>query len=296
MLATCGGTSNSGGSPRRGTRTAAAVADASATGIMLRGRHSKRSSSTASRTAATGVPKVALIPAAAPATSSVLRSAAVRWKNWATMEPTAPPVMMIGPSAPNGPPEPMLTAEESGFSTATFGSTRLRPMRIASIASGMPWPRMRSLPYRAIRPMSNAPMTGTAITNGPSVLSAGDAGPMPRRPKKKRFVKTLMSRSSTSATAAPMAPSTTAMPEISSRRGPTTKSPSRAAPSRSRASVAAVMRGRARQRPATAPRSVPQPPAEAPRGGRLRGGPASGDPWPSARRGRIGGHRRCDGG
>ena len=29
--------------------------------------------------------------------------------------------MMIGPSAPNGPPEPIEMADESGLSTATFG-------------------------------------------------------------------------------------------------------------------------------------------------------------------------------
>jgi len=46
--------------------------------------------------------------------------------------------MMIGPSAPNGPPVPMEMAEESGFRIATFGWMRLRPMRMASIASGMP--------------------------------------------------------------------------------------------------------------------------------------------------------------
>ena len=54
--------------------------------------------------------------------------------------------MMIGPSAPNGPPVPMLIAAEIGLSTATRGSTRLPPMRIASIASGMPWPRIFSEP------------------------------------------------------------------------------------------------------------------------------------------------------
>ena len=69
----------------------------------------------------------------------------------------APPVMMIGPSAPNGPPEPIEMAEDSGFNSATFGSTRLPLMRIASIASGMPWPRMRSEPYRAITPMIHGP-------------------------------------------------------------------------------------------------------------------------------------------
>ena len=54
---------------------------ARATGMRLRGFHSNSSSSTASSTAAIGVPNVADIPPAAPATSSVLRSAAVRWKS-----------------------------------------------------------------------------------------------------------------------------------------------------------------------------------------------------------------------
>jgi len=59
-------------------RTTAATALAKATGIKLRGFHSKSNNSTASKTAATGEANVADIPPAAPATSSVLRSALVR--------------------------------------------------------------------------------------------------------------------------------------------------------------------------------------------------------------------------
>ena len=51
---------------------------ATATGMKLRGFHSNSNNSTASNTAATGVANTADIPAAAPATSSVLRSAALR--------------------------------------------------------------------------------------------------------------------------------------------------------------------------------------------------------------------------
>ena len=86
------------------------------------------------------------MPPAAPATSSVFRSALVRWKNCAIIEPNAPPVMMMGPSAPNGPPEPIEMAEDSGFKIASRGSTRLPLIKMDSIASGMPWPRMRSDP------------------------------------------------------------------------------------------------------------------------------------------------------
>ena len=107
------------------------------------------------------------MPPAAPATSSVLRSALVRRMNCASIEPKAPPVMMIGPSAPNGPPEPIEMAEESGFKNATRGSIRLPLIRIASIASGIPWPRMRSEPYRAMKPMTTAPTIGTSITVAP---------------------------------------------------------------------------------------------------------------------------------
>ncbi len=142
--------------------------------MKLRGFHSKRSSSTASSVAATGEAKIADIPAAAPATSSVLRSADERWKSCAKSEPNAPPVMMIGPSAPNGPPVPIETAEETGFRIATFASSRLRPIRIASSASGMPWPRMRSEPQRAIAPMTRPPATGMKMLQTASGCEPGD--------------------------------------------------------------------------------------------------------------------------
>ena len=79
-------------------------------------------------------------------------------------EPKAPPVMMIGPSAPNGPPVPMEMADEIGLSNATLGSIRLRPSKIASSASGMPCPRIFGEPYRAIKPMIIAPIIGASTT------------------------------------------------------------------------------------------------------------------------------------
>ena len=71
------GIGKSGPAPRRYTRNTPAVALAIATGTRLRGLHSNSSSSTASRIAATGVANVADMPAAAPATRSVVRSASV---------------------------------------------------------------------------------------------------------------------------------------------------------------------------------------------------------------------------
>jgi hypothetical protein len=71
--------------------------------------------------AATGVANVADIPAAAPATNSVVRSASVTRIHCAISDPTAPPVIMIGPSAPKGPPDPMAIAAEIGFNMSDFG-------------------------------------------------------------------------------------------------------------------------------------------------------------------------------
>ena len=95
---------------------------------------------------AKGVPKIPVMPAVAPATSSVLRSAALRLNICANRDPIAPPVMMIGPSAPNGPPLPIDTADDKGFSSATFNDNLLSPNRMVSIASGMPCPRILSEP------------------------------------------------------------------------------------------------------------------------------------------------------
>ena len=113
--------------------------------------------------------------------------------------------MMIGPSAPNGPPVPIEIAEESGFRTATLGCIRLPPIRIASIASGMPWPRIFSEPNRAIKPMTSPPSAGASTIQsartgvrqrnvlGAEVAEPDEIGdkrnqlrPAPRRPRHRR--------------------------------------------------------------------------------------------------------------
>ena len=116
---------NIGRAPSNAMRTAATVAAANATGISERGRNSNSSSSIANSTAETGAPKVAAIPAAAPAASSVLRSIAVVLMICPISEPSAPPVAMIGPSAPNGPPVPIAIAAEIGFKNVSRAGIRL---------------------------------------------------------------------------------------------------------------------------------------------------------------------------
>ena len=139
-------TSNIGPRPINQKCTLVAIVLAITNGMNERDLNSNSSSSIARITPAIGVLKVAAIPAAAPQASKTLRSAAVLCMNWPTSEPTAPPVWMMGPSAPNGPPVPMAMAAEMGFSRATLGAMRLRLTSTASMASGMPWPRIFSLP------------------------------------------------------------------------------------------------------------------------------------------------------
>ena len=171
------------------------------------------------------------MPPAAPAASSVLRSAAVSLKTWATMEPKAPPVMMIGPSAPNGPPEPMETADDSGLSTATLGDMRLPPKRMASRASGMPWPRMRSEPNRAMTPTTRPPSTGMRTDSQSKAPfwkmrpSAGKWASKENWPEYNRLVNRKISRSSTQATTEQVAPMTRAREAIHNSRTPAVKSP-----------------------------------------------------------------------
>ncbi len=88
---------NSGPEPTSSGRQASETRTAVTTGTKLRGFHSNSSSSTASMIEAKGVPKMPVIPAVAPATSNVLRSAALSRNSCANSEPIAPPVMMIGP-------------------------------------------------------------------------------------------------------------------------------------------------------------------------------------------------------
>ncbi len=72
-------------------------------------------------TAANGVPNVAAMPAAAPLANNTLRSDGETENSCPSKEPNAPPVTMIGPSAPNGPPAPMAIAADNGFAIAVRG-------------------------------------------------------------------------------------------------------------------------------------------------------------------------------
>ncbi|MNR26646.1 hypothetical protein D3C85_1438750 [compost metagenome] len=94
----------------------------------------------ARNTAASGVPKMADIPAVAPAARIILRSTGLTVNNCPSVEPNAPPVAIIGPSAPNGPPVPIAIAEDTGFNMAIEGFILLWFVSTCSMASGIPCP------------------------------------------------------------------------------------------------------------------------------------------------------------
>ena len=144
----------------------AARLDATTSGTNARAENSNSSSSIARITAANGVPKVAAIPAAAPHARRIFRSAGETWTTWPRSDPSAPPVTMIGPSAPNGPPVPIATAAESGFASAARGEIRLCFVRTASMVSGMPWPRITG-DQRARKEITSPPARAAKIKPGP---------------------------------------------------------------------------------------------------------------------------------
>ena len=88
--------------------------------------------------AAMGLPKIAAMPAVAPAANRIFLSLSLIFINCPRVEPNAPPVAIIGPSAPNGPPVPIEIADEIGFKKTMEGFILLCLVKICSIASGIP--------------------------------------------------------------------------------------------------------------------------------------------------------------
>src|SRR6185312_16432743 len=80
-------------------------------------------------------------------------------------------------------------------------------------------------PNRASMPTRRPPMTGTTITQGPSVFSAGERLAIDSVWKKKRLVKSRIRSSSSTADSVASRPITTASAAIHVRRALSAKSP-----------------------------------------------------------------------
>jgi hypothetical protein len=104
--------------------------------------------------------------------------------------------MIIGPSAPNGPPVPIEIADEISLRSATFGSITLRPRGIASSAFGnsvsanffRPVPRHQTNNYRAGDRRSDDPDSEMIMLEraelGRESLEKNDIGNFGIQPKK----------------------------------------------------------------------------------------------------------------
>ena len=103
---------------------------------------------------------------------------------------------MMGPSAPKGPPVPMAMAAERGLASAVRGAMRLCLVRIASMASGIPWPLMTGA-HRAMTATTMAPPTATRTTVGLRWRWAKEGRFHPTRWKNARFVSRAMRWTST---------------------------------------------------------------------------------------------------
>ena len=201
----CVGTEKSGSAPNSTWCIAPATEAARTSGSSARVENSNRSSSTASTTAAIGAPKVAAMPAAAPLASRIFRSDGETGRSCPRSEPAAPPVTMIGPSAPKGPPVPMASAAEMGLATATRGAMRLWRSSTASIVSGMPWPRIAGA-HRASRVTARAPAIATSGISGLRSSSVNDGASQLHWWKRARLVTRPMRWTRSQAAPPPMRP------------------------------------------------------------------------------------------
>ena len=115
------GTENAGSAPKNRRPRKVAEPVAIATGRNVSTLISGSISSVANRTPPMGVLKVAAIPAPAPAATRVMRWPARMRTTWPSVEPSAEPIWMIGPSRPTAAPLPIASAEAIDLTTATTG-------------------------------------------------------------------------------------------------------------------------------------------------------------------------------
>jgi hypothetical protein len=103
--------------------------------------NSRKMISTPKNTPVIGALNVAAIPPAAPQATRIRSRLSGIFTHWPRLEASAEPICTIGPSRPTDPPVPMVSAEASAFTAATWGRIRPPPSATAIITSGTPCPR-----------------------------------------------------------------------------------------------------------------------------------------------------------
>ncbi len=145
------------------------------------------------------------MPAAAPHASRIRRSAGETGRSCPSSDPIALPVTMIGPSAPNGPPVPIAIDAESGLPDRGRHRDDALTLDTASMASGMPWPRMVGT-QRAITLTASPPAAATRNSHGPGCRSLIGGGIVDTCWKSAMLVSSPISLTNTHAESAPRTP------------------------------------------------------------------------------------------
>ena len=129
-------------------------------GAKVLSEKSLRSTSRQKKTPAIGALKMDAIPAAAPQPTNVPMWSRFALIFWPTVEPAVAPIWMIGPSAPELPPEPTVKTLASTLMTPTRSG--IFPPRLMSATStcGTPWPLASAAKSVTSIPVMSAPAMG----------------------------------------------------------------------------------------------------------------------------------------
>ena len=114
-----------------------------------------------------GVLNVAAMPAPAPAATRMMRWPGVIRTIWPSVDPSAEPIWMIGPSRPTAAPLPIDTADASDFTAATTGRSRRPCSKLRRSLRARHGPRASGAKFDTRKVTTTAPITGTKITQAP---------------------------------------------------------------------------------------------------------------------------------
>ena len=142
---------------------AAAVTDAITIGVNVLAVKSRRMTSSTKKTPASGAPKTAESPAAAPQPSSVVLLPASKSSHEAKVEPIAAPIATIGPSGPAEPPELIVAVDPIHCLGARLRGNTDFCRWTASMTRETPWPLKELGKIRKTMTVIAAPASGIVI-------------------------------------------------------------------------------------------------------------------------------------
>ena len=155
--------------------------------------NSPTSTSSVNITPAMGALNVAAMPPAAPAATSARSRDLSIFSNWPTLEPTAAPIWMIGPSRPAEPPDPMVIAEAIALTRITTGRMCPPLVSMAVMTSGTPCPLASGAKKWISGPTIRPPIMGSNRTYQPPKAENTFAPPL----KKRRWQREMISMKAT---------------------------------------------------------------------------------------------------